>query len=164
LKQSETKDQTRKGAKIKGSNYNSYRGLDYKIVKTAKDRIENIHFEILKRHRFHYSLSPSKKAVLSIKTRICFAANCSNYGARFMASISTTVTTSVLSLGYKSQRRNRRQRGEEVGRHREGKKKEQGRNTAKKERDSEENERGGKEGNTENRKGKKRKKGEKQRE
>ena len=163
MKQYETKDQTRKGAKIKGSNYNSYGGLDYKIVKTAKDQIENIHFEILKRRRFHYSLSHSKKVVLSIKTGICFAANCSNYEARFMAAIPTTITTTVLSLGYKSQRRNRRQRGEK-GRHREGKKKEQGRNTAKKERDSEENERGGKEGNTENRKGKKRKKGEKQRE
>jgi hypothetical protein len=45
LKQSETRDQTRKGAKINGSNYNSSGGLDYKIVKTAKDRIENIHFQ-----------------------------------------------------------------------------------------------------------------------
>jgi hypothetical protein len=67
LKQSETKDQTRKDVKIKGSNYNSYRGLDYKIVKTAKDRIENIHFEILKRRRFHYSLSPSKKSFSALK-------------------------------------------------------------------------------------------------
>ena len=106
MKQSETKDQTRKGAKIKGFNYNSYGGLDYKIIKTAKDQIENIHFEILKRRRFHHSLSPSKKVVFSIKTRICFAANCSNYGACFMATIPATVTTTVLSLGYKSQRRN----------------------------------------------------------
>jgi len=110
LKQSETKDQTRKGAKIKGSSYNSYGGLDYKIVKTAKDRIENIHFEILKRRHFHNSLSPSKKVIFSIKTRICFAANWSNYRARFMAAIPATVTTTMLSLGYKSQRRNRRQR------------------------------------------------------
>jgi hypothetical protein len=110
LKQSETKDQTRKDAKIKGSNYNSHGGLDYKIVKTAKDRIENIHFEILKRRHFHYSLSPSKKVIFSIKTGICFAANCSNYRARFMAAIPATVTTTMLSLGYKSQRRNRRQR------------------------------------------------------
>jgi len=55
-------------------------------------------------------LSPSKKVVFSIKTGICFAANCSNYGARFMAAIPATVTTTVLSLGYKSQRRNRLQR------------------------------------------------------
>jgi hypothetical protein len=109
LKQSKTKDQTRKDLKIKGSNYNSYRGLDYKIVKTAKDRIKNIHFEILKRRRFHYSLSPSKKVVFSIKTGICFAANCSNYRACFMAAILATVTTTMLSLGYKSQRRNHRQ-------------------------------------------------------
>jgi len=70
LKQSETKDQTRKGGKIKGSNYNSSGGLDYKIVKTSKHRIENIHFEILKRRRFlkeHYSLSPSKKVVSAVK-------------------------------------------------------------------------------------------------
>jgi hypothetical protein len=34
LKQSETKDQTGKGAKIKGSNCNFSEGLDYKIIKT----------------------------------------------------------------------------------------------------------------------------------
>jgi hypothetical protein len=37
LKQSETKDQTGKGTKIKGSNYNLSGGLDYKIVRTSKD-------------------------------------------------------------------------------------------------------------------------------
>jgi hypothetical protein len=125
LKQSETKDQTRKGAKIKGSNYNSYGGLDYKIVKTAKDRIENIHFEILKRRRFlreHYSLSPSKKAVFSSKTGIRFAANCSNYGAHFMAAIplspdyKATITTAGLSLAYKSQRKTVKRTGNETAR------------------------------------------------
>jgi uroporphyrinogen-III decarboxylase len=45
LKQSETKDQTGKGTKIKGSNYNLSEGLDYKIVRTSKDQIRNIHFD-----------------------------------------------------------------------------------------------------------------------
>jgi len=36
LKQSETKDQTGKGAKIKGSNYNLSKGLDYKIAKNIQ--------------------------------------------------------------------------------------------------------------------------------
>jgi len=70
LKQSETRDPTRKCAKIKGSNYNSSRGLDYKIVKTAKDRIKNIHFEILKRRRSlkeHYSRLLQRKPFLAVK-------------------------------------------------------------------------------------------------
>jgi hypothetical protein len=134
LKQFETRDQTRKGAKIKGSNYNSSGGLDYKIIKTAKDRIENIHFEILKRRRFlkeHYSLSPSNKAVFRSKTGIRFAANCSNYGAHFMAAIplspdyKATITTAGLSLAYKSQRKTvkkeGRRTGEIKGKQREGK-------------------------------------------
>jgi hypothetical protein len=45
LKQFETKDQTGKGTKIKGSNYNLSEGLDYKIVKTSEDQIRNIHFD-----------------------------------------------------------------------------------------------------------------------
>ena len=134
MKQFETRDQTRKGATIKGSNYNSSRGLDYKIIKTAKDRIENIHFEILKRRRFlkeHYSLSPSNKAVFRSKTGIRFAANCSNYGAHFMAAIplspdyKATITTAGLSLAYKSQRKTvkkeGRRTGEIKGKQREGK-------------------------------------------
>jgi hypothetical protein len=48
LKQSETKDQTGKGAKIKGSNYIFSGGLDYKIVKTSKDQIRNIHLKFKK--------------------------------------------------------------------------------------------------------------------
>jgi hypothetical protein len=40
LKQSETKDQTEKDAKIKGSNYNFYGGLDYKIAKKSIPKSE----------------------------------------------------------------------------------------------------------------------------
>jgi hypothetical protein len=42
LKQSETKDQTRKGAKIKGSNYNFSGDLITKL-QNIHDQIENIH-------------------------------------------------------------------------------------------------------------------------
>ena len=65
-------------------------------------------------------MSPSKKAVFSSKTGIRFAANCSNYEARFMAAIPATVTTAGLSLAYKSQRKTvkrgggTRQRGEKT--------------------------------------------------
>jgi hypothetical protein len=61
-------------------------------------------------------LPPSKKAVFSSKTGIRFAANCSNYGARFMAVIplhadyKPAVTSTRLSLAYK--RRRRRQKKE----------------------------------------------------
>jgi len=115
LKQSETRDQTRKGAKIKGSNYNSFGGLITKLSSTESKIF------ILKLRRFlkeHYSLSPSKKAVFSSKTGIRFAANCSNYGAHFMAAIplspyyKATITTAGLSLAYKSQRKTVKRGGE----------------------------------------------------
>jgi len=46
LKQYETKDQTGKGAKIKGSNYNLSGGLITKLQNTSKDQIRNMHFEL----------------------------------------------------------------------------------------------------------------------
>jgi hypothetical protein len=46
LKQSETKDQTGKGAKIKGSNYNFSGGLDYKNSKNIQGPNQKYHFEI----------------------------------------------------------------------------------------------------------------------
>ena len=115
MKQSETRDQTRKGAKIKGSNYNSFGGLITKLSSTESKIF------ILKLRRFlkeHYSLSPSKKVVFSSKTGIRFAANCSNYGAHFMAAIplslyyKATITTAGLSLAYKSQRKTVKRGGE----------------------------------------------------
>jgi hypothetical protein len=68
LKQSETKDQTGKGAKIKGSNYNFSRGLDYKIAKKFNDQIRSIflNFETAP-FLGHYSLSLPCRAVFSSK-------------------------------------------------------------------------------------------------
>ena len=51
MKQSETKDQTGKDAKIKGSNYNFSGRLDYKIEKHSMTKSE-VFIWILKRHRF----------------------------------------------------------------------------------------------------------------
>jgi hypothetical protein len=85
LKQSETKDQTRKDVTIKGSNYNFSGGLDYKIVKISKDQIRNI-IQSGKTVPFqrHYSLSSSpiqQKGTVS-------ATNAADYGERFTATIS----------------------------------------------------------------------------
>jgi hypothetical protein len=115
LKQSKTKDQTGKSAKIKESNYNSSGGLDYKIVKNPRTE-SKIFIWILKRCSFLKALFivSFKKPFSAVKTEICFAAkapNCSNYGTRFMAVIplfpyyKATVTTAGLSLAYKSQRK-----------------------------------------------------------
>jgi hypothetical protein len=95
------------------------------ITKLSKyPRIESKIF-ILKLRRFlkeDYSLSPSKKVVFSSKTRIRFAANCSNYGAYFMAAIplsldyKATITTVGISLACKSQRRTVKKRRNETAR------------------------------------------------
>jgi hypothetical protein len=122
LKQFETRDQTRKDAKIKGSNYTSSGGW---ITKFSKQPTTESKIFILKLRRFlkeHYSLSPSKKALFSSKTGIRFAANCSNYGAHFMAAIplspdyKATITTAGLSLAYKSQRKTVKRGGNEAAR------------------------------------------------
>jgi len=73
LKQSKTKDQTERDAKIKGYNYNFSRGLDYKIVKNIQGSNQKYHFEIEKRRHFiqnyaHCLWSSSKeKKRLAIK-------------------------------------------------------------------------------------------------
>jgi len=74
-------------------------------------------------------LSPSKKVVFNSKTGIRFAANCSNYGACFMAAIplhadyKPAVTSSRLSLAYKSRRRRQKKKEEKRGRRRDREKK-----------------------------------------
>ena len=104
-------------------------GLITKLSKQPRTESKIFILKFWKWRRFlkeHYSLSPSKKTVFSSKTRIRFAANCSNYGAHFMAAIplslnnKATITTAVLSLAYKSQRKTvkkggaTRQRGEQT--------------------------------------------------
>jgi hypothetical protein len=66
------KDQTGKGTKLNGSNYNLSGGLDYKIAKNFNNQIRSIIW-VLKRRRFHehYWLSPSE-AVLAVKAEIRF--------------------------------------------------------------------------------------------
>jgi hypothetical protein len=68
LKQSETKDQTGKGTKIKGSNYNLSEGLDYKIVKNIQGSNQKYPFLIGRRCRFralfhHLSSKPFQQTV-----------------------------------------------------------------------------------------------------
>jgi hypothetical protein len=89
LKQSETKDQTGKGTKIKGSNYNLSGGLDYKIVRTSKDQIRNIHFDRKTTpfqstisSPFFTAISADSGAISATKTADCF-----NYGECFTATI-----------------------------------------------------------------------------
>jgi len=89
MKQSEMKDQTRKGNKIKGSNYNLSGGLDYKIVRTSKDQIRNIHFdrktapfESTISSPFFTAVSAESGAISATKTADCF-----NYGECFTATI-----------------------------------------------------------------------------
>jgi hypothetical protein len=128
LKQSETKDQTGKGTKIKGSNYNLSEGLDYKIVRTSKDQIRNIHFDTKTASfqstissPFFTTVSADSGAISATKTADCF-----NYGECFTATIPLHAVTKPnvapqgISLAYKSQRKTMK-RGE--------------RNTEKKERE-----------------------------
>jgi hypothetical protein len=113
LKQSETKDQTGKGTKIKGSNYNLSEGLDYKIVRTSKDQIRNIHFDTKTASfqstissPFFTAVSADSGAISATKTADCF-----NYGECFTATIPLHAVTKPnvapqgISLGYKSQRK-----------------------------------------------------------
>jgi hypothetical protein len=113
LKQSETKDQTGKGTKIKGSNYNLSEGLDYKIVRTSKDQIRNIHFDTKTASfqstissPFFTTVSADSGAISATKTADCF-----NYGECFTATIPLHAVTKPnvapqgISLGYKSQRK-----------------------------------------------------------
>jgi hypothetical protein len=89
LKQSETNDQTRKGTKIKGSNYNLSGWLDYKIVRTSKNQIKNIYFDRKTAlfqstisSPFFTAVSADSGAILTTKTADCF-----NYGECFTATI-----------------------------------------------------------------------------
>jgi hypothetical protein len=109
LKQSETKDQTGKGTKIKGSNYNLSRGLDYKIVRTSKDQIRNIHFDRKTApfqstisSPFFTAVSADSGAISATKTADCF-----NYEECFTAIIPLHAErcTAGHSLAYKSQRK-----------------------------------------------------------
>ena len=59
MKQTETKDQTRKVFKIKGSNDNLSRDLITKLQKTSEDQIENIHLNV-ETAPLPYLLSPSR--------------------------------------------------------------------------------------------------------
>jgi hypothetical protein len=89
MKQSEMKDQTRKGNKSKGSNYNLSGGLDYKIVRTSKDQIRNIHFDRTTApfqstisSPFFTAVSAESGAISTTKIADCF-----NYGECFTATI-----------------------------------------------------------------------------
>jgi len=95
LKQSETKDQTKKGTKIKGSNYNLSGGLDYKIVRTSKDQIRNIHFDRKTAPFQSTILSPFFTAVSANSGAISATkiADCFNYGECFTATIPLHVVT-----------------------------------------------------------------------
>jgi hypothetical protein len=109
LKQSETKDQTGKGTKIKGSNYNLSGGLDYKNIRTSKDQIRNIHFDRKTApfqstisSPFFTAVSADSGAISATKTADCF-----NYEECFMATIPLHAErcTAGHSLAYKSQRK-----------------------------------------------------------
>jgi len=80
LKQSKTNDQTEKGSKIKGSNYNFSGGLITKLQKHPRTK-SKISFKVEKRCRFteHCSLSSSEdvmcswsRDVAAAKALICF--------------------------------------------------------------------------------------------
>jgi len=78
LKQSETKDQTERDAKIKGYNYNFSRGLDYKIVKNIQGPNQKYHFEIengivsFRITRTVYGLLQKKKRLAIKRQGRCF--------------------------------------------------------------------------------------------
>jgi hypothetical protein len=139
LKQSETKDQTGKGTKIKGSNYNLSEGLDYKIVRTSKDQIRNIHFDTKTASfqstissPFFTTVSADSGAISATKTADCF-----NYGECFTATIPLHAVTKPnvapqgISLGYKSQRKTmkRGERNTEKKKEREGGRRQQKKKT-----------------------------------
>jgi len=118
LKQSKTKDQTRKGANIKGSNYNFVGGLITKTVKTSMAKLEEP-----KRRRFHHSLSSNSCECVTIMEGDVSSDN----GAILesmgrvsrLTSLATVMHASLLKMlassSYKSQRRSRTREREERG-------------------------------------------------
>ena len=119
-------DQTGKGAKIKGSNYNLFGGLDYKIAKNIQGPNQKYAFWISKRRRFLDNCwSPSSSATVSTVNERYQWSHFSNKNGRllqlwgmFHGYYSSTChyhvgrCTACHSLAYKSQRKTMKRKKE----------------------------------------------------